>query len=90
MHQDIPYGGLQRGELVADDGEVLADVLIELSEAQELEINQVLSGKGKLLQYYFVHGQRPVRLAVGGALLPGSLRTAWAESSRRWSVALSA
>jgi len=88
--QGSRYDRLQRGELVAEDGNVLAEVLVELGEDRDLEIYRILDGKGKLLQYYFVEGKRPVRLAVGDVLLPGSLRTTWSDSSRRWRVALMA
>jgi hypothetical protein len=53
-----------------------------------LTIERIVTGKGRLLGYYFGKGARAVSAEAGGFRLRGTLATEWRDGRRVWWVLL--
>jgi hypothetical protein len=75
--------------ILGDDGTELASGVINHAlDPVVLVVDRVISGKGRLLQYYFGQGRRHVVADLGDFRLRGNLRTRWQDGERRWEIRL--
>lgn len=73
--------------ILSDDGLDLATALVEPGDdPMTVTLARVISGKGRLLQYYFGAGRRAVLIDKGTLQLHGTLRTKWTGAERRWYI----
>lgn len=72
--------------LFADDGTSLAAVRTSACLPEEPIMLAVVSGHGRLLNYFFVRGGRKARLLLSDGAWAGRLTTHWTDGRRQWQL----